>query len=328
MYLLIVVVGYLVAYWHAAEAVIKTTFSLTFSFANIRLDIGLGTGAVIVLAEIRGIRRDMRRSDESWSQAMWNLRERLSDSAVALGVILAAALLFNLFRAPIVVWRNSLRDAQQVSAGSQRIADVKECNENSKQLTDSIAALTTQLQQARQVGPQAYIALGSPKLTANHRDDTIKISVPLNDTGTASADNVASVASVVFGNGPDAELIEAPKPPLMRILPSVPNSPHGLYLEIGISKEDKKKLATVFTLIRRKQPITLTVNLYFTVNGNQYSQQSIRTYDYERRGWNIISEQIAQGFVAFPSSIYKGAVHFISEPYLPTPPTTNVCKSG
>lgn len=182
-----------------------------------------------------------------------------------------------------------------------------------RKLADSNAALT----QARQAQPTAYI--GFPKTKLMHSISRISVDTTLHNYGTVSAENISTVGSVVLGEGADSQMLSTTLSPPVRLLPGEEHD-LDIYIEAKKGMEYKGDFKNYVSLIRRRQPMILTVNLYFVSGGVRYSQHTELSYDYKEQFWHRIAEQSLQGFVAMPAAIYKGIPQYWTAPWLPPIP--------
>jgi len=285
-------VRYVAAYSKAFLCVLAKALVLTWAFVTTWMGFTFFAVLLLLIAQYRAVQRKATIGERRWSvlkRALRDWREQLSDGFIVFVYALVVMFIVNMVRAPVLIWDEHIAAAREQARHDQKQADKADIDAEKKQAKKELGELAAKLDQARQMQPQAYLGLSLPKLAASHRDHLIRVTTEIHDFGTVSADNVATVGSVVFGAGPDAEMIEGTISPPIRFFPS---DPHGFALEFGIAKTDKRRIGAILSLIDRKRPIVLTVTLYYTANGTQYSQHSVRSYDYDTKSGLILFQPL------------------------------------
>jgi hypothetical protein len=305
--------SYPLAYLHAVIHTIIETVFLTWRFITVW--VGVATLAVAVIAEILGVRREMARTGEPWWMAVRNIRERISDGGVALLWVFSVVLIINLVRAPVIIWRESLQQADGSARANQKTADQQEYQQ---QLADAQVKLNAEAQ----AQPQAYLGVIDPKLIVDRRKENMRITVTLkNFSQQTSADDVVNSSGVTVGSGKDQVNVSMTIGNPMRLNPLQAHK-----LEINMNRRGDAPNGFV-RLYNRQQPLVFELNLYYTVNTQFYSQREVMVWDYVHPGWNVVEEHLYRGAVALPAGVRAGKPVYWTAPWLPPvacPPSESV----
>lgn len=270
----------------------------------------MGPAACILLFEFI-LSRERKVSAVTWRICRIAVEAAIGATATV-GVMFIISLFFY---APRVLLQNTAATAAKQATQHQAKIDATSYAVEMDKLTQQLNQLHAQLN----TQPIAYI--GFPKTILKKSTARISVTATLHNYGAVSAENVGTVGSVVFGDGSNSQMLSATLSPPVRLLPG---EEHHLEMFVELSKGVRvgSEFDKYATLVEHQQPIVLTINLYFSSNGIQYSQHTVLSYDYKEKFWHTAAEQSLQGFVAMPAAIYKGAPQYWTAPWLPPIPST------
>lgn len=238
-------------------------------------------------------------------------RRLLKSSLWALVALLTSTLLalFTTFVFELIIYAPAevIALASKQASSEQRLSDETDFQKRSSKLLQDLKDAQDALAKRDEVRPRAYI--GISKTVYKKSEDSISVDLALHNYGTASAENIASVGSLVVN---DQIMTAGTISPPTRILPNA-----DLHFRIEMASKTLGGLAPVFKLIEQKKPVVVTVNLYFLSDGLQYSQQTIQSYDYRINKWELDGDQVLNGFVAMPFGVRNKIPQYVTAPWLP-----------
>ena len=162
------------------------------------------------------------------------------------------------------------------------------------------------------------ISLGIDKTAFifRHEQRTVQATFQIKNYSPAiQIENIACATMIVFGSGKDSFSKAAIKPPTWRLGPG-----QSIVIEIDLTPRSFNKPIPYVSLIKRKQPIVVTLLIYFTVGTYHFSQREVFSYDFNIGKWKIEAEQQVRGFVSWPIWIINGVAYYGHASWLPPPP--------
>jgi hypothetical protein len=271
----------------------------------------IGASASVLVFEIWPSRE--QRLSAMRSRVVRIVAEAVIGIAATLGVMFLISLVYY---APDAV----LEKISNAATSQQRDADHKQWLQDTETLRNDLLT-------AQQGKPSPAIGVVDPKLTINHQKDSARLLIGLkNFSASSTIENIADSAAVMIGIGKQQETVSLTESPNLRLNPLETH-----HLEVNIHRKEKPN--PYVKLYDEKAPLSFQLNLYFTANGQSYTQREVWAWIYgDHPGWVIADQHLFSGSVPLPAGIDKtGQPIYWSAPWLPPvacPPTDLKAKKG